>query len=250
MSTENSLPLVRGWGAGPAAGGGQHATKLGRSLHSGRTLTLLRQAIVDGSLVSGTPLVETQLAQQLAVSRGPIRSALSVLESEGLAKTLPNGRMVVVGLTPEDVHDLIGVRFELEFTAVRWGLARLAPLEDVESAMAAIEDAHASDEQLVALDMAFHRALVELGRSRFLLRSWSALAPVIQTLISTGNQRLGDREPETHLARIVESHSALMAALRARDADAVGARLRAQFELTEAMCAEPGTRPAQPELRR
>jgi DNA-binding GntR family transcriptional regulator len=116
--------------------------------------------------------------------------------------------------------------------------------------MAAIEDAHASDEQLVALDMAFHRALVELGRSRFLLRSWSALAPVIQTLISTGNQRLGDREPETHLARIVESHTTLMAALRARDADAVGARLRAQFELTEAMCAGPGTRPAQPEPRR
>ena len=250
MSTENSLPFVRGWGAGPAAGGGQHATKLGRSLHSGRTLTLLRRAIVDGSLVSGTPLVETQLAQQLAVSRGPIRSALSVLESEGLAETLPNGRMVVVGLTAEDVHDLIEVRFELEFTAVRWGLARLTPLDDVERAMAAIEHAHASDEHLVALDMAFHRALVELGRSRFLLRSWSALAPVIQTLISTGNQRLGDREPETHLARIIESHSALMAALRARDADAVGARLRAQFELTEAMCAEPGTRPAQPELRR
>ena len=250
MSTENSLPFVRGWSAGPAAGGGQHATKLGRSLHSGRTLTLLRQAIVDGSLASGTPLVETQLAQQLAVSRGPIRSALSVLESEGLAETLPNGRMVVVGLSAEDVHDLIEVRFELEFTAVRWGLERLAPLEEVESAMEAIQHAHASDEHLVALDMAFHRALVELGRSRFLLRSWSALAPVIQTLISTGNQQLGDREPETHLARIIESHSALMAALRARDADAVGARLRAQFELTESMCAESGTRPAQPELRR
>lgn len=245
MSTENSLPSALE-ARPPAPGAGQHATKLGRSLHSGRTVTLLRRAIVDGSLASGTPLVETQLAQRLSVSRGPIRSALSVLESEGLAETLPNGRMVVVGLTAEDVHDLIEVRFELEFTAVRWGLARSTPLDDVESAMAALERASASDEHLVVLDMAFHRSLVELGHSRFLLRSWSALAPVIETLISTGNQRLGDQEPETHLARIVESHSTLMDALRARNAEAVGAKLRAQFELTESMLVEQ----AQLELRR
>jgi DNA-binding GntR family transcriptional regulator len=241
MSTENSLPSVLAWATSPPAAGGQHATKLGRSLHSGRTVTLLRQAIVDGSLPSGTPLVETQLAQQLAVSRGPIRSALSVLESEGLAETLPNGRMVVVGLSAEDVHDLIEVRFELELTAVRWGLAHSAPLDDVESAMRAIEHSKASDEHLVLLDMAFHRALVELGRSRFLLRSWSALAPVIETLISTGNRRLGDQEPETHLTRIVESHSALMDALRARDIEAVATKLRSQFDLTESMCVEAAT---------
>lgn len=239
MSTENSLPSVLGATGIPLAQAGQHATKLGRSLYSARTLTLLRQVIVDGSLSSGTPLIETQLAQQLAVSRGPIRSALAVLESEGLAETLPNGRMVVVGLSAEDVHDLLAVRFELEFTAIRWGLARDAPLDDVESAMRAIEVANASDEQLVALDMAFHRALVGLGGSRFLLRSWSALAPVIQTLISTGNRRLGDQDPETHLTRIIESHSDLAHALRARDVDAVGAKLRTQFELTASMFDQP-----------
>jgi DNA-binding GntR family transcriptional regulator len=212
-------------------------------------LTLLRQAIVDGSLTSGTPLIETQLAARLAVSRGPIRSALAVLESEGLAETLPNGRMAVVGLSPGDVHDLIEVRFELEHTAVRWGFVRSAPLDEVESAMRAIERANASDEHLVALDMAFHRALVALGGSRFLLRSWSALAPVIQTLISTGNQRLSDQDPETHLMRIIESHSDLMQAVHARDVDAVGARLRTQFELTESMFARHATAPLRHELR-
>jgi DNA-binding GntR family transcriptional regulator len=249
MSTENSLPSVLGPADRALGQGGQHATKLGRSLYSGRALTLLRQAIVDGSLTSGTPLIETQLAQQLAVSRGPIRSALAVLESEGLAETLPNGRMAVVGLSPADVHDLIEVRFELELTGVRWGLARDAPLDEVEAAMRAIERASASDEHLVALDMAFHRALVALGGSRFLLRSWSALAPVIQTLISTGNRRLSDQDPETHLTRIIESHSDLMQAVRARDVDAVGARLRTQFELTESMFARHATAPLRPEQR-
>ena len=200
---------------------------------------MLRQAIVDGSLASGTPLIETQLAARLEVSRGPIRSALTVLESEGLAETLSNGRMVVVGFEADDFRDLLAVRYELELTAVRWGFDREASLDEVESAMRAIEVANASDEHLVALDMAFHRALVDLGGSRFLLRSWSALAPVIQTVIATGNRRLLDQDPETHLTRIVESHSGLAAALRARDIDAVGARLRSQFELTASMFADP-----------
>ena len=238
MSTENSLPSVLGPTGIPMAQGGQHATKLGRSLYSGRTLTLLRQAIVDGSLIFRDAAHRDAASGATRCQPGPIRSALAVLESEGLAETLRNGRMVVVGLSTDDVHDLIAVRYELEYTAVRWGLARDAPLDDVESAMRAIEVANASDEHLVELDMAFHRALVALGGSRFLLRSWSALAPVIQTLISTGNRRLLDQDPETHLSRIVESHSDLARALRARDAEAVGARLRAQFELTASMFAE------------
>ncbi|MFN0154017.1 MAG: GntR family transcriptional regulator [Gaiella sp.] len=242
MSTENSLPSVLGPTGSPTVQGGQHATKLGRSLYSGRALTLLRQAIVDGSLVSGTPLIETQLAARLAVSRGPIRSALSVLESEGLAETLPNGRMVVVGLLADDVRDLLAVRFEVEVTAVRWGLARSAHLDDVERALREIELADASDQHLVALDLAFHRALVALGGSRFLLRSWSALEPVIQTVIATGNRRLGDQDPKTHLARIVHSHTDLARALRARDAEAVAAKLQSQFELTASMFDNPATR--------
>ena len=205
---------------------------------------MLRQAIVDGSLPSGTPLIETHLAARLEVSRGPIRSALAVLESEGLAETLPNGRMVVTGLAADDFRDLLSVRYELELTAVRWGFARSAALDDVESAMRAIEVANASDEHLVALDMAFHRALVRLGGSRFLLRSWSALAPLIQTVIATGNRRLLDQDPETHLTRIVESHSGLTAALHAHDIDGVGSRLRSQFELTASMFADQA--PAKP----
>jgi DNA-binding GntR family transcriptional regulator len=239
MSTENSLPSVLGPIGISTAQAGQHATKLGRSLYSGRMLTLLRQAIIDGSLASGTPLIETQLAARLEVSRGPIRSALTVLESEGLAETLPNGRMVVVGFAADDFHDLLAVRYELEITAVRWGFERDASLEDVEGAMRAIETAGASDEHLVALDMAFHRALVELGGSRFLLRSWSALAPVIQTVIATGNRRLLDQDPEAHLTRIIESHSGLSTALRAFDIVAVGSTLRAQFDLTASMFADP-----------
>src|SRR5687767_912200 len=62
------------------SGAGQHANRLARSLHSGPIAALLRQAIIDGELPAGTPLVELRLAERLAVSRGPIRNALVLLQ--------------------------------------------------------------------------------------------------------------------------------------------------------------------------
>src|SRR5690348_4781916 len=74
---------------------GQHARKLARSIYSGSVTAMLREAIISGQLAAGTALVERTLADQLQVSRGPVRNALYALEGEGLARTLPNGRMVV-----------------------------------------------------------------------------------------------------------------------------------------------------------
>lgn len=214
---------------------GQHATKLRRSLHSGRLATALRDAIVDGTLPTGTPLVEARLADELQVSRGPVRSALHVLEGEGLARTQPNGRMVVAGLTREDVRDLLDVRYEIETLAIRWGLERGADTAPIEQAFRDLADEPATTERLVELDITFHRALVELSGSRFLLRSWLAIAPVLQSVITIGNRRLGVHDPETHLARIVDAHTALMEALRVGDVDAAAQRLADQFALTQSM---------------
>ena len=148
---------------------GQHTVKLARSLYSGRIARMLREAIVDGELAEGTPLVETQLAAELSVSRGPVRSALQVLQGEGLVETRANGRMATVRFGPEDLHDLLSVRHELESSAVRRGSASGGDVEPVRAAFEAFRQEGATTERLVELDIAFHRALVEFGGSRFLL---------------------------------------------------------------------------------
>lgn len=193
---------------------------------------------MDGTLAAGTPLVEARLAEELSVSRGPVRNALHVLEGEGLVETRPNGRMVVSGFGREDVTDLLQVRFELEALAIRWGIERDSPLEQVLEGFHEIEAEGASSRRLVELDVTFHRALVELGGSRFLLSSWLALAPVIEAVITIGNRRLETQDPESNYLRIVESHRRLVEALRRRDAEATVARLREQFDFTGSMFPE------------
>jgi len=216
----------------PPASVGQHAIKLARSVYSGRVAEVLREAIVDGVLEAGTPLVETQLAAELRVSRGPIRSALHVLEGEGLVETRSNGRMFTVRFGPDDMDDLLAVRLELESAAVRRACDVRADVEAVQAAFAAFQQERVSTERLVELDLAFHHALVELGGSRFLLTSWLALAPVLQAVITIGNRRLARQDPVSHLRRILAAHEPMLEPLARHDPEPVVAILAEQFALT------------------
>jgi DNA-binding GntR family transcriptional regulator len=213
---------------------GQHSVKLARSVYSGRIARALREAIVDGALPAGTSLVENQLAAELAVSRGPVRSALHVLEGEGLVETLPNGRMVTIRFGADDVRDLLAIRHELESSAVRRGTAMRTDIAPIAAALDAIRGEGASTEHLVELDIEFHRRLVEFGGSRFLLSAWLALAPVIQSVITIGNRRLAREDPKSNYERILTAHERVLEPLCRYDADAVIEVLAEQFSITRA----------------
>ena len=78
----------------------------------------LRGHLRDGTIVSGQPLQEVQLAEKLGVSRTPVREALTRLASEGLLAS--DGRSFVVpSLSLEDVDDIYEVRFLIEPAALR-----------------------------------------------------------------------------------------------------------------------------------
>jgi DNA-binding GntR family transcriptional regulator len=216
-------------------GTGVHAAKLARSVYSGAIAANLREAIIGGELAPGMPLVETRLAADLAVSRGPVRSALAVLEGEGLVRTRPNGRLEYVGFDERDLDDLFRVRYELESTGIAWGVARHVALDELERAVAQIDDEGVATDRLVQVDMDFHRALVGLSRSRFLVQAWLGIAPVIQSVIALGNRRLANQEPGSHRERIRRSHRMILTALRAGEADRARALLGEQFAVTTSM---------------
>jgi DNA-binding GntR family transcriptional regulator len=212
---------------------GQHARKLARSVYTGSIAALLREEIISGRLADGAPLAEVRLAQQLSVSRGPVRNALQVLEGEGLVATLSNGRTIVVGFGEQDLRDLFEARFALESTAVRWGLDRGHSLEEVLAAFEEMKAERTSTPRLVDLDIDFHRVLVGLSGSRFLVQAWLALAPVIHTVITLGNRSLAEQDPERNFARIIESHALIVDSLTAGDSDEVVASLATQFSFTQ-----------------
>jgi GntR family transcriptional regulator of gluconate operon len=85
----------------------------------------IREQILSGGFGQGEHLVEAKIAEQLAISRGPVREAFKLLRAEGLLKEEPRRGTFVVSMSADDVRDIYGLRAALEGRAART-LARSA----------------------------------------------------------------------------------------------------------------------------
>ena len=79
----------------------------------------VRQAIIDLRLQPGEPLREATMAEQLGVSKTPVREALTRLEQEGLVETTSFKGAVVSGYSPQDLQEIYELRELLEGAAAR-----------------------------------------------------------------------------------------------------------------------------------
>ena len=76
--------------------------------------TEIRRLILDGTLSQGERLIEDRLAEQLGVSRNPVREALRVLEAEGFVDTANRRGCFVATLSAGQAADLFEVRLAVE----------------------------------------------------------------------------------------------------------------------------------------
>jgi DNA-binding GntR family transcriptional regulator len=84
---------------------------------------ILRQRILSGELKAGQPIRQEQIAQELGVSRIPLREALKQLEAEGFVSIEPHKGAVVATLSPEEAAELFALRGRLE----EWLLGEAIP---------------------------------------------------------------------------------------------------------------------------
>ena len=78
----------------------------------------VRASILDGTIPPGAKISQASLAQQLGVSRTPLREVLRMLQEEGLVEFSPNQRMRVAGFDPEDLDSDYACRMMLETLAL------------------------------------------------------------------------------------------------------------------------------------
>ncbi|MCD8019923.1 MAG: GntR family transcriptional regulator [Clostridiales bacterium] len=87
--------------------------------------TTLRQAIITGEFAPGERLMEISLANQMGVSRTPVREAIRKLELEGLVIMIPRKGAQVAKITEKSLNDVIEVRMVLEEFAVTLACERI-----------------------------------------------------------------------------------------------------------------------------
>lgn len=155
----------------------------------GELVNILRHAIWDGTIKPGERLLEPQLSAELGVSRPPLREALTVLEADGLVKSIRNRGTFVRVLEPRDVDEMCTFEIDLESLAVRLivesGRGRLSA-EQLEARLSDVEVAvrSASLADRITTDFAFHRALVTLGGNTRVLDAWERLVRELRLALS------------------------------------------------------------------
>jgi DNA-binding GntR family transcriptional regulator len=137
----------------------------------------VRRSIVNGKLSPGTRLLESELADQLQVSRVTVRLALQRLQLEGLVDVRPRRGAVVARISEEMAHDVWQVRAALEGFAARSTCrtlteAQIDVLRDLAQEMG--ECVRRGDIMALAeADIAFHSIIFEGISNARLLSQWA-----------------------------------------------------------------------------
>jgi len=129
----------------------------------------LREAIMAGALRPGERLMELQLAEDMGVSRTPVREAIRKLELEGLVSMIARRGAYVSDLSIRDIVETFEVRAALESLAAGLAAERIVPeeLEQLERVLVEIGECELEGDvnRAVELDEKFHALLFAATRN-------------------------------------------------------------------------------------
>lgn len=181
-----------------------------------RTESVLREMILDGTMLPGQRLNEVALASSLGISRGPLREAIQRLTGEGLLTAVSHRGAHVRAFERSEVIELYELRAALELHAVRLVIERASDddLCDLESMLSETQHQMAlTGKREYPQQLDFHLQLVRLGGNQALTRA----ALEAHRLIALARS-MSAHVPMRARAAVVE-HTDLVASLRDRDAD-------------------------------
>ncbi|ADV00018.1 GntR family transcriptional regulator [Alicycliphilus denitrificans] len=186
---------------------------------------LLRQRIFRQELEPGSWIDELKIAEEIGISRTPLREALKVLAAEGLVTMKVRRGAYVTEMSEKDLRDVYHLLALLESDAAGVVAAAATPqqLGELEALHAELGAAAGDRERFFTLNERFHLRLLELADNRWRGQMVADLRKVMK--LSRHHSLFKQGRIEDSLAE----HEALMAALRARDAQGAAQAMRAHF---------------------
>ena len=94
-------------------------------LLSKKVYRILKERIIKGDLAQGSKLFEAKIAEQLGVSRTPVREAIRELAAEGFVKISPNQGVEISNISIEDIQEVLQIRAVLEGLAAKLAATKI-----------------------------------------------------------------------------------------------------------------------------
>jgi len=188
-----------------------------------RAAASMREAILSGELLPGAQIVEADIADQMKISRAPVREAIRVLEEEGLVRRVPYKGSFVTRISKRDILELYSLRSVIETFATRLAAQNATPedlekLRDIFTQMR--QAAKKNDNNTVTdLDLLFHRTVCETARHELLFQWWSGMEQKIRLILAM-RHRL-----HREISEVVDRHRPLLEALESKDSELAAQRM-------------------------
>ena len=134
----------------------------------------LKMQILTGAIVPGTRMMEVDLANQIGVSRTPVREAIRKLEKEGLVVIEPRKGAYASQISTKDMVEILEVRQNMEGLAAYFAASRMQPeqLEELKEVSSKYNTAvtNGNMEDMIKYDTRFHRIIVESCNNKILVQ--------------------------------------------------------------------------------
>lgn len=178
----------------------------------------VRDDILNDVYTLGDKLVESKLADELGVSRTPVREALKQLELDGLVESIPNRGVIVKGLSDQDIYDIYSVRISIESIAAELAVERMTPedlkeLTDICDLMEFFTMKNDSA-KIFELNTQFHEKIYSCTKSRYL----EHILKDFQIFIKS--TRLESLKTKGRLEIALSEHKAILEAFKSHDKEA------------------------------
>lgn len=191
----------------------------------------IRQAIIDGTFSPGERLMEIQMADEMGVSRTPVREAIRKLELEGFVVMIPRRGTYVADISIKDITEIYEIRTSLDVLAAGLAAERITDeeLETLNRLLVEIGQyiADKNMEKIVEADTAFHDVLYQASRNE-------RLCAIINNL---REQLTGIRgRSMSYPGRLIETmdeHRALIDCIASRDVERAQEAARMHIENAE-----------------
>lgn len=191
----------------------------------------LRTAILEGNLKAGQRLMEVQLAEQLGVSRTPIREAIRKLELEGLVVMLPRKGAYVANMSFKDLIDVLEIRASLEGLAASLATERLREedIAELERVAKEFETSvrEANIDNVLKKDVEFHEKIFLMANNKKLYQLitslWEQVHRFRVTYVSNYDASLS----------LVDEHNRILEAIKSGDCELAKKYATEHIELAE-----------------
>lgn len=206
----------------------EHLTKTALAIQA------LRGAILRGDIAADAPLTVGRIARMLGMSPTPIREAIRTLQAEGLLRHEPHHTVSVMRYTAKDIHDLFGMRADLESQATLLAAWRLtaADLDQLTAINRQMRDAVPREDfdALNRLNGEWHLLIYGAADNRILL---DVIQHLWKRFVWEVNWILPNR------ARLsIDEHVAIVDALRAGEAEAAARLVKDHIKSGEEFAAD------------